>query len=89
MNISVEQLVELALQAESRNPIEWGELPVDETVVYTTFAKAMLLAYSNIQPENRDIVLLGSVVKLQSENFALLQHNKILLETIRRLNNRE
>lgn len=85
MNITVEQLVELAREAESRNPIEWGELPVDENQVYTIFATAMLTAMKRINPANKDIIFLGSIVKLQSENFALAQHNKQLLDTIRRL----
>lgn len=85
MNITVEQLVELAREAESRNPIEWGELPVDENQVYTIFATAMLTAMERISPANKDIIFLGSIVKLQSENFALAQHNKQLLDTIRRL----
>lgn len=85
MNITVEQLVELAREAESRNPIEWGEIPVDENQVYTVFAKAMLTAMERVSPANKDLVFLGSIVKLQTENFALAQHNKQLLETIRRL----
>ena len=33
INVTIEQLVELAKQAEYKNPIEWGELPVDEDSV--------------------------------------------------------
>jgi hypothetical protein len=90
MNITVDQLVELAREAESRNPIEWGELPVNEDTVYRTFATAMFTAYKRIQLDTKDLVLLASIVKLQTENFALSQHNKLLLSSIGELqNNRE
>jgi hypothetical protein len=90
INITVDQLVELAREAESRNPIEWGEIPVNEDTVYRTFAITMYAAYTNIAPETKDLVLLASIVKLQTENFALSQHNKLLLNSIRELqNNRE
>jgi hypothetical protein len=87
MNITIEQLVELAKEAETRNPIEWGEIPVNEDLVYNTFAVAMLSAYQRISVDNKDLVLLASIIKLQAESFALNQHNKILLDTIRRLKN--
>jgi len=82
LNITVEQLVDLAKQAEYKNPIEWGELPVEEDVIYTAFAHAMYNAYVRTDPTTRDLVLLASLVKLQTENFALGQHQKILLNSI-------
>jgi hypothetical protein len=82
LNITVDQLVELAKQAEYKNPIEWGELPVEEDIIYTAFAHAMYNAYSRTDPATRDLVLLASLVKLQTENFALGQHQKILLNSI-------
>lgn len=89
VNITVEQLVELAKQAEYKNPIEWGELPVDEDTIYTAFAKAMYTAYSSTDPTTRDLVLLASLVKLQTENFALGQQAKILLNTIAELQDKQ
>ncbi len=90
LNITVEQLVELAKQAEYKNPIEWGELPVEEDAVYVAFAQAMYAAYSKTDPATKDLVLLASLIKLQTENFALGQHNKLLLNTIAELqDNRE
>ena len=82
LNITVEQLVDLAKQAEYKNPIEWGELPVEEDVIYTAFAHAMYNAYIRTDPATRDLVLLASLIKLQTENFALGQHQKILLNSI-------
>lgn len=85
LNITVEQLVELAKQAEYKNPIEWGELPVQEDAVYTAFAHAMYSAYTRTDQATRDLVLLASIIKLQTENFALGQQNKLLLNTIAEL----
>ncbi len=82
LNVTVEQLVDLAKQAEYKNPIEWGELPVEEDIIYTAFAHAMYNAYVRTDPATRDLVLLASLVKLQTENFALGQHQKILLNSI-------
>ncbi len=89
LNVTVEQLVELAKQAEYKNPIEWGELPVEEDVIYTAFAHAMYNAYVRTDPATRDLVLLASIVKLQTENFALGQQNKLLLNTIAELQDKQ
>jgi hypothetical protein len=89
INVTVEQLVELAKQAEYKNPIEWGELPVEEDAVYTAFAHAMYSAYVKTDSSTRDLVLLASIVKLQTENFALGQHNKLLLNTIAELQDKK
>lgn len=85
INITIEQLIDLAKHAEYKNPIEWGELPVDENQIYTAFAKAMYAAYINSDHATKDLVLLASLVKIQTENFALGQYNKLLLNTIAEL----
>lgn len=85
LNITLEQLVELAKQAEYKNPIDWGELPIEEDNVYSAFAQAMYSAYTKAEPATRDLVFLASIIKLQVENFALGQHNKLLLHTIANL----
>lgn len=85
INITLEQLVQLAKQAEYKNPIEWGELLVDEDTVYATFAQAMYSAYTKADPATKNLVFLASLVKLQTENFALDQQNKLLLNTIAKL----
>ena len=85
INITIEQLIDLAKHAEYKNHIEWGELPVDENQIYTAFAKAMYAAYINSDHATKDLVLLASLVKIQTENFALGQYNKLLLYTIAEL----
>lgn len=83
--ITLEQLIDLAKQAEYTAPIEWGELPIDEDYVYSVYAKAVYLAFSKTAPENRNIVYLASLIKLNVENFALQQTNLQLQKTIANL----
>lgn len=87
MNITIEQLVLLAKEAEVNNPIEWGELPIQEDLVYATFAKLVHDAYQRTDPSTILLVLMASVVKLKVEMFVLEQINKKLLNTIRTLQN--
>lgn len=87
VNVTIEQLVELAKQAEYKNQIEWGEIPVNEDAVYESFALALYTAYQNATSGTRDLVLFASLIKVQVENFALTQLNKQLLHTISVLKN--
>jgi hypothetical protein len=70
MNL-VEQLVELAKEIETEDPIDFGMLRVDEDVAFTLMATSVLEMYLNNDPEDRDMILLATVVKLTVENFCL------------------
>lgn len=70
MNL-VEQLVELAKEIESEDPIDFGMLRVDEDVAYTVMATGVLETYLMNDKEDRDLILLATVVKLTVENFCL------------------
>jgi hypothetical protein len=70
MNL-VEQLVELAKEIETEDPIDFGMLRVDEDVEFTLMATCVLEMYLNNDPEDRDMILLATVVKLTVENFCL------------------
>jgi hypothetical protein len=84
-NITLEQLVSVAREAEVSNPIDWGELPINEELVYKTFALASYNAYQTTDPVDKDLVLLASIIKLQVENFALKQQQFIYMDTISNL----
>lgn len=81
-NITINQLIELAKQAENTDQIDWGELPVNEDLVYESIAYAMYNAYQKSSPATRELVLLASIIKVQVENFVLAQLNKQLLHTV-------
>jgi hypothetical protein len=65
--ISVDQLVELAKEAESEDPIDWGMLAIDEENAYRLIATHVLELYNG----NDQVVMLASITKLIVENFVL------------------
>ena len=67
----VKQLVELAKEIETEDPIDFGMLRVDEDVAFGLMATSVLEMYLNNDPEDRDMILLATVVKLTVENFCL------------------
>lgn len=78
MNL-VEQLVALAQEIDVTDPIDWADLAVSESEAYTLIANNILEQYLTHSAEDRDMILLATVVKLTVENFAL---NLRLLNTI-------
>lgn len=65
-NITVEQLVELAMEVESVDPIDWGMLSISEEESYRLIATSIL--------EHKDIdknILLAIITKLTVENMVL------------------
>jgi len=67
----VQQLVELAQEIESEDPIDWGMLSVSEHDAYGMIATSVLENYLNTDANSRDIMMLATVVKLTVENFVL------------------
>jgi hypothetical protein len=65
--ISVEQLVALAKEVESEDPIDWGMLSVDEDTAYRIIASQVIELYNT----NDQITMLASITKLVVENFVL------------------
>lgn len=70
MNL-VDQLIELAKEIETEDPIDFGMLRVDEDVAYTLMATSVLEMYLNNDKDTREMILLATVVKLTVENFCL------------------
>lgn len=67
----VQQLVELAKEIESEDPIDWGMLSVNEHDAYGMIATSVLENYLKTDADSRDIMMLATVVKLTVENFVL------------------
>ena len=76
----VEQIVEIAQEIESEDPIDWAMLAIDEKTAYTMMATSILENYLMTDKDSRDMMLLATAVKLTVENFVLnlklLQKNK-------------
>lgn len=68
--ISVDELVELAREVESEDPIDWAMLNISEEAAYKMIALSVLERHLELT-ENRELVLLATVVKLTVENFVL------------------
>jgi hypothetical protein len=71
--ISVKQLVELAREVESTDPIDWGELNISEQHAYEMIASQILEQFYEADDDIEDqlLIMLSVVVKLTVENFVL------------------
>jgi hypothetical protein len=67
----VEQIVELAKEIESEDPIDFGMLQLDEESAYRVVANKVIEIYLSNPAEQRDMILLATATKLMVENFAL------------------
>ena len=65
--ISVEQLVELAKEVETEDPIDWGMLAVDEEAAYRLVASQVIEIYNT----NDQVTMLATITKMVVENFVL------------------
>ncbi len=60
-----EQLAELAMEVEITDPIDWGNLNIDERTAY------QLMATHVLDMDNDSITAQAIIVKLLVENFVL------------------
>jgi hypothetical protein len=67
----VGQIVKLAQDIESEDPIDFGLLEVDENIAYSLVASKILETYLGNDPEDREMILLAAATKLAVENFVL------------------
>ena len=65
--ISIDQLVELAKEVETKNEIDWGMLNVDEDTAYRLIAANVLELFNTTD----QITMLASITNLIVENFVL------------------
>lgn len=60
-----EQLAELAMEVEVTDPINWGNLNLDERTAY------QLMATHVLEMDNNEITMKAIIVKMLVENFVL------------------
>lgn len=66
--ISVEELIELAKEIESEDPIDWGMLAISEEEAYRLMALNIYEMYHN----NTSVeIMMATILKLIVENFVL------------------
>lgn len=72
MMLTVDEIVELAKEVESEDPIDWAYLSVSEDHAYRMIALSIMEQYKTWkESDNCDTVMLATIVKLIVENFAL------------------
>lgn len=70
--LTVDEIVELAKEVESEDPIDWAYLNVSEDHAYRMIALSVMEQYKTWkESDNCDTVMLATIVKLIVENFAL------------------
>ena len=71
MKMSVDQLIEIAREVETQDPIDWGMLAIDEQQAYRLIALNLVEFFENTNDQDRDTILMSTIVKLTVENFVL------------------
>ena len=66
----LEQIIELAEQADREDPIDWGMLAVDETSAYNLIANGLVDLFGYPETE-REMLMLATLLKTTVENFVL------------------
>lgn len=68
---TIEQLVELAKEVETEDPIDWNNLNISEDDAYGMIASQVLSDYIQRKPDEHELVMLATITKLIVENFTL------------------
>mgnify|MGYP000036750008 FL=1 len=73
-SITIKQLAELAFSTESVDPIDWGELSIQEEQAYIIMASHLMEQFGNVKDDEiteKYLTLMATCVKLTVENFVL------------------
>ena len=78
--MSLDNFIDICMEYEKNDPIDWGELPIKERDAYKDVCEELLEMINNIDDvKEREIVVLTSLAKSIVEN-TVLQAHKILYE---------
>ena len=64
-------LVDLAMECEISDPIDWGMLHITEKQAYQMMASQILEQFSGVNKQDMVTVILATATKLLVENFVL------------------
>jgi hypothetical protein len=71
-NTKLDQLVELAMETEITDPIDWDMLSISEENAYKMMALHVLEMFDNKKDDKYfDIIVMSTMTKLLVENFVL------------------
>mgnify|MGYP006082592481 CR=1 FL=1 len=68
---TIQQLAQLAMEGDNVNPIEWGELAVNEEQAFLLMASQVLDQMEGCPEDQRAVVSMATMTKLLVENFVL------------------
>ena len=81
--MNLQDVIEIAREIESEDPIDWGYLNISEEDAYKLIGMSVLeMYYDWKKSEHPDLIMISTLVKLIVENFVL----NIKLQEIRRSN---
>ena len=67
----VDFLVDLAIECELSDPIDWGMLHITEKQAYQMMASQLLEQFNEVKKDDMIPVILATATKLLVENFVL------------------
>lgn len=67
----VDFLVDIAMECELSDPIDWGMLHITEKEAYQMMASNVLEQFQDVEDKQQLIVILATMTKLLVENFVL------------------
>lgn len=81
--MTLQDIIDIAMEIESEDPIDWGYLNIDEKDAYKLIALSALEMYKEWETiDNKDLIIVSTITKLMVENFVL----NLKLQIQRRLN---
>ncbi len=69
--ITIKQLADLAMEGESKDPIDWGQLAVKEEQAFLMMSSQVLEQMENCPEDQRAVIAMATMTKLLVENFVL------------------
>jgi hypothetical protein len=75
VEITLNNILDLVEEIDSEDPIDWGMLNIDENTASEMIATSLLEEYnanwSNLDSNERTVIMLATITKLVVENFTL------------------
>ena len=70
--MNLHEIIDIAMEIESEDPIDWGLLSIDERESYKLIALSVLELWKDWQQFNdKDLIIVSTITKLMVENFVL------------------
>lgn len=71
IKITSTELAELAMEAETQNPIDWGMLAIKEEQAFLMMANNVIEQIQDVPDDQRLYVCMATMTKMLVENFCL------------------